>query len=73
MPGKTKPVQCFALGCSGAPKPGADFCEKDYKRLPLKLRPQSAETAKAAIVYLGKKDGFLAADTGPSGTMEERR
>lgn len=56
---------CAALGCG---KPAAKkkmFCMKHWRKLPTELRPGEDFTAtgtdfREAVIFLGKKDGFLA-------------
>lgn len=52
-----KVAKCAALGCG---KPAAPtFCATCRKKLPRDLRADNK--AVEAVVYLGKKDGYLAA------------
>lgn len=66
-----KPRRCLAYGCDNTPKDG-DFCAKDLKRLPEELR--NPKKVREAIIFLGKKDGYLTADPVPTrGRINDNR
>jgi hypothetical protein len=58
-------VKCAAFGCRKAPgKNNGLFCRGCWSRLPVDLRGPAA--VQQAIVWLGKKDGYIASiDTSP--------
>lgn len=49
--------KCAALGCGSGPGKNGAFCAEHWRQLDENLRAPGA--LKKAVVYLGKKDGFL--------------
>jgi len=51
-------VRCAAFGCQKVPGKNGLFCLGCWRRLPEELRGPAA--AKQAVIWLGKKDGYIA-------------
>lgn len=50
-------AKCAALGCQDKPKKAGLFCSEHWKKLDENLRAPGA--LKQAVIFLGKKDGYL--------------